>query len=84
MGERFTRQGLWKLICSYGKKVGLAGRLTPHILRTSFAVHMVQNGADIRTLQELLGYDDMQAMQVFMQVSTSKIKDVFDQTHPRA
>ena len=84
MGERFTRQGLWKLICTYGRKVGLEGRLTPHILRTSFAVHMVQNGADLKTLQELLGYDDVQAMQVFMQVSTSKIKDVFDQTHPRA
>ena len=84
MGERFTRQGLWKLICSYAKKVGLDGRLTPHILRTSFAVHMLQNGADLKTLQELLGYDDMQAMQAFMQVSTSKIKDVFDQTHPRA
>ena len=83
-GERFTRQGLWKLICTYGKKVGLSGRLTPHILRTSFAVHMIQNGADLKALQELLGYDDMQAMQVFMQVSTSKIKDVFDQTHPRA
>jgi len=84
MGERFTRQGLWKLICSYAKKVGLEGRLTPHILRTSFGVHMLQNGADLKTLQELLGYDDMQAMQAFMQVSTSKIKDVFDQTHPRA
>lgn len=84
MGERFTRQGLWKLMCTYGRKVGLEGRLTPHILRTSFAVHMVQNGADLKTLQELLGYDDVQAMQVFMNVSTSKIKDVFDQTHPRA
>ena len=84
MGERFTRQGLWKLMATYGRKVGLDGRLTPHILRSSFAVHMVQNGADLRTLQELLGYDDMQAMQVFMNVSTSKIKDVFDQTHPRA
>ena len=84
MGERFTRQGLWKLICSYAKKVGLDGRLTPHILRTSFAVHMLQNGADLKTLQELLGYDDMQALQAFMNVSTSKIKDVFDQTHPRA
>lgn len=84
MGERFTRQGLWKLMCTYGRKVGLEGRLTPHILRTSFAVHMVQNGADLKTLQELLGYDDVQAMQVFMNVSTNKIKDVFDQTHPRA
>ena len=84
MGERFTRQGLWKLICSYARKVGLEGKLTPHTLRTSFAVHMLQNGADMKTLQELLGYDDVQAMQAFMQVSTSKIKDVFEQTHPRA
>lgn len=84
MGERITRQGLWKLLAAYGKKLGMEGKITPHILRTSFAVHMVQNGADLRALQELLGYDDMQAMQVFMQVSNSKIKDVYEQTHPRA
>lgn len=84
LGERFTRQGLWKVLKQYGDAVGMPGRITPHILRTSFAVHMIQNGADIKTLQELMGYDDMQAMQVFMQVSKTRIKDVYDRTHPRA
>ncbi|MDY6038191.1 MAG: tyrosine-type recombinase/integrase [Eubacterium sp.] len=84
MGERFTRQGLWKILKQYGKAVGMEDRITPHILRTSFAVHMIQNGADLKTLQELLGYDDMQALQVFMQLSKSRIKDVYDRTHPRA
>lgn len=84
MGERFTRQGLWKLIKQYGKAVGMEERITPHILRNSFTVHMIQNGADLKTLQELLGYDDMQALQAFMQLSKSRIKDVYDRTHPRA
>lgn len=84
MGERFTRQGLWKLMKQYGKAVGMEERITPHIFRNSFTVHMIQNGADLKTLQELLGYDDMQALQVFMQLSKSRIKDVYDRTHPRA
>ena len=84
MGERFTRQGLWKLMKQYGKAVGMEERITPHILRNSFTVHMIQNGADLKTLQELLGYDDIQALQVFMQLSKSRIKDVYDRTHPRA
>lgn len=83
-GERFTRQGLWKVLRQYGARAGLADRLTPHILRTSFAVHMVQNGADLKTLQELMGYDDVQALQAFMEVSKSRIKNVYDRTHPRA
>ena len=83
-GERFTRQGLWKVLSGYGKKANMEGRISPHILRTSFAVHMVQNGADIKTLQELMGYDDVQAMQVYLQVTKSRIKDVYDKTHPRA
>ena len=83
-GERFTRQGLWKVLSQYGKKLGMEGRITPHILRTSFAVHMIQNGADIKTLQELLGYDDVQAMQAYLQVANTRIKDVYDKTHPRA
>ena len=83
-GERFTRQGLWKVLKKYGENLGIEDRLSPHVLRTSFAVHMIQNGADLKTLQELMGYDDMQAMQVYMQVSKNRIKDVYDKTHPRA
>lgn len=83
-GERFTRQGLWKVLKSYGKAAGIEDKISPHILRTSFAVHMIQNGADIKTLQELMGYDDMQTLQVFVQMTNSRIKDVYDKTHPRA
>ena len=83
-GERFTRQGLWKVLKSYGKAAGIEDKISPHILRTSFAVHMIQNGADIKTLQELMGYDDMQALQVFVQMTNSRIKDVYDKPHPRA
>ena len=84
MGERLTRQGLWKVLSEYGKKAGLGTRITPHILRTTFAVHMIQNGADIKTLQELMGYDDVQAMQAYLELVNNRIKDVYDKTHPRA
>ena len=84
MGERFTRQGLWKTLSEYGKAAGLGDRITPHIIRNTFAVHMIQNGADLRTLQELMGYDDIQAMQAYMMVSKNRLKDVYDRTHPRA
>lgn len=83
-GGRMTRQGLWKLLKTYGKKVGIEEKLTPHILRTSFAVHMVQNGADLKSLQELLGHEDATATQIYLYVTKNRIKDVYDKTHPRA
>lgn len=83
-GEPFSRQGFWKVLKLYGEKSGLEGRITPHILRTSFAVHMVQNGADLKSLQELLGHEDIMATQVYLSVTKNRIKDVYDKTHPRA
>ena len=83
-GEAFSRQGLWKLMKQYGRQVGLEQKLTPHILRTSFAVHMVQNGADLKTLQELMGHEDVTAMKVYFSMTKNRIKDVYDRTHPRA
>lgn len=83
-GGRITRQGLWKILKTYGKKVGLEEKLTPHILRTSFGVHMVQNGADLKSLQELLGHEDATATQIYLYVTKNRIKDVYDKTHPRA
>ena len=68
----------------YGNKAELDKKLTPHLLRISFAVHMVQNGADLKSLQELLGHEDMTATQVYLSVTKSRIKDVYDKTHPRA
>ncbi|MGC2872756.1 site-specific tyrosine recombinase [Ihubacter sp. rT4E-8] len=84
MGEAFSRQGFWKLMKQYGRQVGLEDRLTPHILRTSFAVHMVQNGADLKSLQELMGHEDIMATQIYLSVTKNRIKDVYDKTHPRA
>lgn len=83
-GERMTRQGLWKLLKEYAKKAGLEHKLTPQILRNSFAVHMIQNGADLKSLQELLGHEDISATQIYLSVSKNHIKTVYDQTHPRA
>lgn len=83
-GGRITRQGLWKILKNYGKMVGLEDRITPHIFRTSFAVHMVQNGADLKSLQELLGHEDATATQIYLFVTKNRIKDVYDKTHPRA
>lgn len=84
MGEPFTRQGFWKVLKQYGKKAGLEHKITPQILRNSFAVHMVQNGADIKSLQELLGHEDIAATQIYLSVTKNRIKDVYDKTHPRA
>ena len=83
-GGRMTRQGLWKILKNYSEKANLGDRFTPHILRNSFAVHMVQNGADLRSLQELLGHEDVTATQIYMYVTKNRIKDVYDKTHPRA
>ena len=83
-GQPLTRQGLWKIISGYGEKAGLETRLTPHILRNSFAVHMIENGADIKALQELMGHEDITAMQIYMNIKKNRIKDVYDSTHPRA
>ena len=83
-GGRMSRQGLWKLLKAYGAKAGLEGKITPHILRNSFAVHMVQNGADLKSLQELLGHEDISATQIYLSVMKNRIKDVYDHTHPRA
>ena len=83
-GKRMTRQGLWKIMKEYAGKAGLTQKLTPHILRNSFAVHMVQNGADLKSLQELLGHEDISATQISLSVTKNRIKDVYDKTHPRA
>jgi integrase/recombinase XerD len=83
-GERMTRQGMWKLIREYAAAAGIEKRITPQILRNSFAVHMVQNGADLKSLQELMGHEDPTASQVYLTVSKNRIKDVYDRTHPRA
>lgn len=84
MGEAMTRQGLWKVMKEYGEMAGLEISLTPQIIRNSFAVHMLQNGADVKSLQELMGHEDIAATQAYLAVTKNRIKDVYDKAHPRA
>lgn len=83
-GQRITRQGLWKILKEYGRKAGLEEKLTPNTIRNSFAVHMLQNGADLKSLQELMGHEDLSATEIYLSVTKNQIKDVYDKTHPRA
>ena len=83
-GKPITRQGLWKVLKEYGKAAELSISLTPQVLRNSFAVHMLQNGADVKSLQELMGHEDISATQAYLAVVKNRIKDVYDRTHPRA
>ncbi len=83
-GEKLTRQGLWKIVKTYADKAGMGHKLTPQILRNSFAVHMIQNGADLKSIQELMGYEDAAAVQIYLSVTKNRIKEVYDRTHPRA
>lgn len=83
-GEKLTRQGIWKIVSTCSKAAGLSGNVTPQMLRNSFAVHMLQNGADLKSLQELMGFEDASALQVYLSTTRSRIKEVYDRTHPRA
>jgi integrase/recombinase XerD len=84
LGEPMTRQGLWKVIKEYGEKGEFSVKLTPQVIRNSFAVHMLQNGADVKSIQELMGNEDVAAIQAYLQATKNRIKDVYDKTHPRA
>ncbi|QHI71533.1 site-specific tyrosine recombinase [Aminipila terrae] len=83
-GEKLTRQGLWKILKEYAGQAGIDSKITPQTLRNSFAVHMIQNGADLKSLQELMGHEDITATQIYLSVTKNRIKDVYDRTHPRA
>lgn len=83
-GEVISRQSVWKLLKEYGDMIGIGERMTPQILRDSFAVHILQNGGDLKTLQELMGFDDLAAGLAYLSCIEIHIKDVFNRTHPRA
>ncbi len=83
-GEPLTRQGIWKILKDYGDSIGTGSRMTPQILRDSFAVHILQNGGDLKTLQELMGFEDMSVGIAYLSVTDIHVKDVFNRTHPRA
>lgn len=83
-GKPLTRQGIWKILKEYGKRIGIEDKMTPQILRNSFAVHILQNGGDLKTLQELMGFDDMSVGIAYLSVIDVHIRDVFNKAHPRA
>jgi integrase/recombinase XerD len=83
-GERLTRQGLWLIVKGYVKVAGLKVPVTPHTLRHSFATHMLRGGADLRNVQELLGHANIATTQVYTQVSNERLREVYDEAHPRA
>ena len=83
-GERLTRQGLWQILKGYAKSAGLEANITPHTLRHSFATHMLSGGADLRSVQELLGHANISTTQVYTHLTTEHIRRTYEKSHPRA
>lgn len=83
-GTRLTRQGFWKLIKEYAKRAEISGDITPHTLRHSFAAHLIENGADLASVQEMMGHKDISSTQVYTKLVKNRIREVYNKAHPRA